>query len=428
MDSRIKQLNLEKKMALVDQVNKYLGKKFTAFELVEVIQDFYLINFGEDFLIQSKFDEYKKLLVQSTTSALMCLPNPRKSLSKSLEKSLRKFSSKEKQKRRSRKSQKISSFAVRKRFDSLSSLDNINDNEDQPIATKEDSKIKEFPLMADLNQPENILRNIVNSTFFEENLGIEKTQSFIEWAVRLVYNGLSVITKHKNNDFDDNDDQNIQNNFDFSKNEFFFQNYSSLVLPVYSYQKDVPIIYGSVFHSLNTLNDPQNRISSFEGQKISKPDFSKFQLSEEKYKKMLANFAYSSLTSLLSCFTSKYLTHLYMNFTACEDSETEFSFEKNSSIFHFIKTTFLHIYSMNLDLDLFLCHLLITKNVLKYHISIVDRFSAELFRFENLEKEQKISHFQGFLILYLLNELRQSIDLYQEIIHTLILRRKVQII
>ena len=135
-------------------------------------------------------------------------------------------------------------------------------------------------------------------------------------------------------------------------------------------------------------------------------DFLKYQLSEEKYKKMLSNFAHSSLSDIIRCFTSKHINNLYKKYAACEDSETQFSFEKNTSIFKFIHSTFLTIYSINLDLDLFLCHLLIAKSVLKYHVSIIDRFSAELFRFENLEKKEKISHFEGFMALFLLNELR----------------------
>ena len=123
----------------------------------------------------------------------MCLPNLKESLSKSLEKSLRKFSSKEKQRR---KSKKISIFAVRKRFDSISSLDNYNDNEEQPIATVEDSKSTEFPVMVDLNQPENILRKIAKATFFEETLGVANTENFIGKAVGAIYNGLSVFAKH----------------------------------------------------------------------------------------------------------------------------------------------------------------------------------------------------------------------------------------
>ena len=43
-------------MALVDHVDQFLGNKFTAFELIEVLQDFYLMNFGEDFLVQSKIE------------------------------------------------------------------------------------------------------------------------------------------------------------------------------------------------------------------------------------------------------------------------------------------------------------------------------------------------------------------------------------
>ena len=166
----------------------------------------------------------------------------------------------------------------------------------------------------------------------------------------------------------------------------------------------MPILYGNAFHSLNSLNN-KALISNFEDKPVE-PNFPKLQLSEEKYKKMLFNFAHSSLTNIIRCFTSKHINKLYMNYAACEDSETQFSFENNTSIFKFINSNFLTIYGINLDLDLFLCHLLIAKSVLNYHISIIDRFSSELFRFENLEKKDKISHFEGFMALFLLNELR----------------------